>query len=89
MSRKRTFPAGRFLDRIVLGLLIVSRVGFTGAVLFLKAVGVKKYTTTAVCQSKNGCKLYASCVLREQRVLHARGALVQAGWWRWAWPKAA
>ena len=31
----------------------------------------------------------ASRVLREQRVLHARRTFVQAGWWRWAKPKAA
>ena len=53
-------------------LLIVSRVDFIVFVLFLEAVGVRKYCCTAVpevWQSKIARQLCVSRVLREQRVL--------------------
>ena len=42
---------------------------FYSFVLFLDAVGVREYCYIAV---ESRLKLCASCVLREQRVLHAR-----------------
>ena len=56
---------------------------FYSFVLFLEAVGVRKYCCTTVWQSKIGWQLCASRVPRGQRVLRARQTLVQAGWWRW------
>ena len=52
---------------------------------FLEAVGVRKYCSTAVWQSKIGWQLCASRVLRKQRVLSARRTLVPASWWLWAY----
>ena len=39
--------------------------------------------------SKVGRTLCASCVLRDQRMLCAKRALVKAGWWRFTQPRAA
>ena len=47
-SRKRPSSTGLFFDWILLVLLIVSRVEFIVFVLFLEAVGVRKYCCTAV-----------------------------------------
>ena len=41
---KRAFSEGFALDRISLGLLIVSRVDFIAFVLFVEAVGVRECT---------------------------------------------
>ena len=47
-SQKQPFSTGLFFDWIILVLLIVSRVDFITFVLFLEAVGVRKYCCTAV-----------------------------------------
>ena len=66
--------------------LIVSRVDFIVFVLFLEAVGEREYCCMAI---EIGWQLCASRVLREQCVLRSRRTFVQAGWWPWAYPKAA
>ena len=85
-SRKRPFSTGLFFDWIRLVLLIVSRVDFKVLVLFPEAVGVREYCCMAL-----ETRLAALCFASSSRATRASRAtnLVQAGWWRWAQPKAA
>ena len=76
---KKDFLDPSSIDWILLGLLNVSRLDFIVFVLFLEAVSVREHCCIALWHSKMVWKL---CVP------HARRVFVQAGWWRWDWPKA-